>query len=119
MAPLVLALRQRLRAAGLWHADQVFGLRWSGHMSRARLLGLILNLPRGVSEVYLHPATGPFAGSAPAYGYREELEALVCAEVIAACRDPALRIGGYGDFLQAAATPALAGTLHWPDTHHP
>jgi chitin disaccharide deacetylase len=117
MVPLALALRQRLRAAGLVHADRVFGLRWSGHMTRARLAGLIRNLPHGLSEIYLHPATGAYAGSAPGYGYREELAALVSPEVLAACRDPSLSLGGYGDFLRSAATPALAGALHCPDTH--
>jgi chitin disaccharide deacetylase len=116
MVPLALALRQRLRAAGLVHADWLFGLRWSGHMTRARLAGLIRNLPPGLSEIYLHPATGPYAGSAPGYGYREELEALVSAEVLAACRDPSLGLGGFSDFLPSQATPALAG-LQCPDTH--
>lgn len=117
MAPLALALRQRLRAAGLIHADRLFGLRWSGHMTRARLSGLIRNLPHGLSEIYLHPATGPFAGSAPGYCYREELDALVSSEVVAACRDSSLSLGGFSDFLIPVATPVLAGTLQCPDTH--
>jgi hopanoid biosynthesis associated protein HpnK len=117
MVPLALVLRQRLRAAGLAHADRLFGLRWSGHMTRARLAGLIRNLPHGLSEIYLHPATGAFAGSAPGYGYREELDALIAPEVLAACRDPSVGLGGFSDFLESPATPALAGTSHFPDTH--
>ena len=119
MVPLALGLRRRLRAAGLGYADRLFGLRWSGHMTRARLAGIIRNLPHGLSEIYLHPATGPFATAAPGYCYREELDALVSAEVLAACRDSAVILGGFGDFLRPAATPALAGTLHCPDTQHP
>jgi chitin disaccharide deacetylase len=113
MTPLALALRQRVRAAGLWHADRVFGLQWSGQMSRVRLLGLIRNLPLGVSEIYLHPATGPFAGSAPGYAYRDELDALVSPQVVAACRDTSV-LGGYSDFCQPATAPALAATSHGP-----
>ncbi len=116
MVPLALVLRQRLRAAGLACADRVFGLRWTGHMTRARFAGLIRNLPHGLSEIYLHPATGAFAGSAPGYGYREELDALLSPEVLAACRDPAIGLGGFSDFLRSPATPALAGTSHCPDT---
>jgi chitin disaccharide deacetylase len=118
MAPLALALRQRLRGAGLVHADRLFGLRWSGHMTRARLAGLVRNLPHGLSEIYLHPATGPFTGSAPGYGYREELDALVHPEVLAACRDSSVSLGGFSDFLRSATGPTPAGTLHYPDAHH-
>jgi hopanoid biosynthesis associated protein HpnK len=103
-APWALLLRHRLRAAGLLVPDRVFGLRWSGQMTRHRLAGLIRNLPDGLNEIYLHPATGPFAGSAADYHYREELDALMAPEVVAACRDPSLRLGGFGDFL-AAETP--------------
>ena len=42
----------------------------------ARLAGLIEHLPEGLSEIYLHPATGPYPGSAPGYRYAEELAAL-------------------------------------------
>ena len=48
MAPWALLLRQRLRAAGLLTSDRVFGLQWSGRMTRERLRGLITNLPDGL-----------------------------------------------------------------------
>ena len=108
-APCALLLRRRLRAAGLLTPDRVFGLRWSGRMTRQRLAGLIRHLPDGLSEIYLHPATGPFAGAAPDYHCREELDALMAPEVIAACRDPSLRLGGFGDFLGAATERASHG----------
>jgi hypothetical protein len=78
-------------------------------MTRDRLSGLIRNLPDGISEIYLHPATGPFSGAAPGYRYREELEALTAPEVAAACRDPSLRLGGFADFLdvETAALPRV------------
>ena len=98
-APFARALRRRLAAADLLIAERTFGLRWSGQMTRTRLAGLIRQLPEGVSEIYLHPATGLYPGAAPGYRYREELEALTAPEVIAACRDPAVRLGGFGDFL--------------------
>jgi chitin disaccharide deacetylase len=98
-APFAHLLRQRFRAAGLLVPDHLFGLLWSGRMTRNRLAGLIRNLPHGLSEIYLHPATGSFAGAAPDYHYREELDALLAPEVIAASRDSSLRLGGFGDFL--------------------
>jgi chitin disaccharide deacetylase len=105
-APFAHLLRQRFRAAGLLVPDHVFGLLWSGRMTRNRLAGLIRNLPHGLSEIYLHPATGSFAGAAPDYHYREELDALLAPEVIAASRDSSLRLGGFGDFLGPEAASA-------------
>jgi hopanoid biosynthesis associated protein HpnK len=110
-APFALLLRRRFRAAGLLAPDRIFGLRWSGRMTRERLAGLIRNLPNGLSEIYLHPATGPFAGAAPGYHYREELAALMAPEIVAASRDSSLRLGGFGDFLGSATARASHGAL--------
>ncbi len=109
LAPWALLLRRRFRAAGLFTCDRVFGLQWSGGMTRDRLSGLIAHLPPGLSEIYLHPATGPYPGCAPGYRYREELEALTAPEVAAACRERALQLGRFADF---ADPRAQAGTLH-------
>jgi hopanoid biosynthesis associated protein HpnK len=109
LAPWALLLRRRFRAAGLFTCDRVFGLQWSGGMTQDRLCGLIAHLPRGLSEIYLHPATAPYAGSAPGYRYREELEALTSAGVAAACRERALQLGGFADF---ANLQAPARSLH-------
>jgi hopanoid biosynthesis associated protein HpnK len=108
--PFAHLLRRRYRAAGLLVPDQVFGLCWSGQMTKERISGLIHKLPDGLSEIYLHPATGPYQGAAPGYRYREEFEALTSEEVIGASRDTSLRLGGFGDFLgsQAALRPGAA-----------
>jgi chitin disaccharide deacetylase len=110
LGPWLFALRRRLRTRGLLAPDRVLGLRWSGQMTRVRLAGLIQALPDGLTEIYLHPASGPFAAAAPGYRYRDELEALMAPEVVAACRDPAVRLGGFADFLPlpAARPPAVA-----------
>ncbi len=110
-APFALLLRRRLRAAGLLTPDRIFGLQWSGRMTRDRLAGLIRNLPNGLSEIYLHPATGPFAGAAQHYHYREELDALMAPEIVAASRDSSLRLGGFGDFLGPETARASHGAM--------
>jgi hopanoid biosynthesis associated protein HpnK len=97
--PFAHLLRRRCRAAGLMSPDRVFGLRWSGRMSRERLSGLIRNLPDGINEIYLHPATGEFAGAAPGYRHREEFDALMAPDIVAACGSSSLRLGGFGNFL--------------------
>ena len=109
--PFALLLRRRFRSAGLLAPDRIFGLQWSGQMTQNRLSGLIRHLPRGLNEIYLHPATGPYAGAAPGYRYREEFEALMAPEIVAACREPCLQLGGFSDFLTAqAAGPVRSST---------
>jgi hopanoid biosynthesis associated protein HpnK len=94
--PFAALLRRRIRAAGLHTTDQVFGLEWSGRMTAYRLLNLIRCLPFGLSEIYMHPALGSYAGSAQGYRYRDELDALIDPEVVAACRS--IQRGGFADF---------------------
>ena len=91
--------RRRFRRGGLLTPDQVFGLRWSGAMTTSRLRGLIENLPPGLSEIYLHPATrGGFDGAAVGYRYEEEFAALIAPEVILAARQADISRGGFTDF---------------------
>src|ERR1700761_657859 len=63
--PFARGLRRRFAKAGIASPDQVFGLAWSGAMTPARVAGLIAHLPDGLSEIYMHPATGPYPGAAP------------------------------------------------------
>ncbi len=97
------ALGDRLRRAGLTTPDQVFGLRWSGAMTTRRLRGLIENLPTGLTEIYLHPATAnAYPSSAPGYRYVEELAALTAPEVIAAVERSRAGAGGFMTLPSAA-----------------
>jgi chitin disaccharide deacetylase len=105
IAPAALWFRRRARAAGLLAADRVFGLQWSGQMTRQRLAALIERLPEGLTEIYLHPACGPYEGSAPGYRYRDELEALLAPEVRTACAAGAIETGGFLDFLDRGHGP--------------
>ena len=93
-------LLRRARRLGIFTPDQVFGVRWSGAMTKDRIRSLIEALPEGVSEIYCHPAlSGGFAGSAPGYRYADELAALTDAGVVAAARSTRVRLGGYTDFM--------------------
>jgi hopanoid biosynthesis associated protein HpnK len=110
-APWAYLLRRRLRRAGILAPNHVFGLRWSGGMTKDRLLGIIHNLPEGLSEIYVHPATcDRFAEATSAYRYAEEFAALLSPEVIAQARDPLLRLGGFMDFLKSGSGDAIART---------
>jgi len=108
-------LRRRMKGAGLCVPDAVFGLAWSGAMSRSRLRGLIANLPGGISEIYLHPATrGGFTGAAPGYRYEEEFAALTDGDVIAESRRNGIRLGGFADFLASPRSGNIELTFAEP-----
>ena len=97
-APFARMLRARFRRAGMTAPDQVFGLAWSGAMTRSRLRSLIANLPDGLTEIYMHPATGPYPGSAPGYAYAEELAALTDPGMPGLIAAGDIRLGGFRDF---------------------
>ena len=98
VAPWASWLRRRVRRAGLTTADAVFGLAWSGAMTRTRLAALLGRLPPGLVEIYLHPAvTDVFAGAAPGYRYADEFAALCDPDCIAAVRRSGYALGGYSD----------------------
>ncbi|HWA78772.1 MAG TPA: hopanoid biosynthesis-associated protein HpnK [Acetobacteraceae bacterium] len=77
-------LRRQVRRAGLSAPDAVFGLRWTGRMTAARIKALAPHLPTGLSEIYVHPAVRREAllkALMPAYAQEAEFAALVDPEV--------------------------------------
>ena len=96
--PFARALRTRFRRAGIAAPDQVFGLAWTGAMRASRLVGLLSHLPEGLTEIYMHPATGIFPGSAPDYEYRAELAALIDPRMPGLIRTGDIHLGGFSDF---------------------
>ena len=106
MAPGCAVLLAQARRASLVMPDAVLGLRWTGQMTRERMLAAVEHLPDGMVEIYTHPATSDsFPGSARGYRYRDELAALVDRDVIAAVKRSGRSTGGYAD--AAAARPGL------------
>jgi hopanoid biosynthesis associated protein HpnK len=96
--PFARGLRRRFARAGIASPDAVFGLAWSGAMTAPRLRGILEHLPEGLSEIYLHPATGAYPGAAPGYAYAQERAALLDPGVIAATKVRDIRLGGFSDF---------------------
>ncbi len=92
-------VRARMRRQGMTVPDQVFGLAWSGAMTAARVRGLIGRLPDGLTEIYTHPATGPYPGSAPGYDYPGELAALTDALAQTAIARDGIALGRFADFV--------------------
>jgi hopanoid biosynthesis associated protein HpnK len=77
-------MRRRLARAGIRINDRVFGIRDSGQMVRERLLAMLAELPAGVTEIFSHPARGPWDGveaAAAHYRFEEEFQALIDPDV--------------------------------------
>jgi hopanoid biosynthesis associated protein HpnK len=91
-------LRAQAHRAGIAVPDAVFGLAWSGAMTRERIANLLRHLPEGIVEIYTHPAAAnAFAGHATGYRYTDELAALTDQGCIAATRQVGRRLGGFRD----------------------
>jgi hopanoid biosynthesis associated protein HpnK len=88
--PWLALLRHRLRAAGMAHNDQLFGIAATGSMDEATLLEIIGRLPTGVTEIYLHPAMS-------GHRHAAELAALQSARVRAAIAASGATCGGFRD----------------------
>jgi hopanoid biosynthesis associated protein HpnK len=99
--PFAMWLRRSYRARKMVVADRVYGLRWSGAMTKERLGAILEALPDGLSEIYMHPATGPYPGSAAGYRYREELAALTDDQIVEKVKSSNTLCGGFADFAHA------------------
>jgi hopanoid biosynthesis associated protein HpnK len=102
--PWIGRLQRRLRGAGLFVNDQLFGLAWSGGFDEERLLRLIPHLPDGVSEIYLHPATErspALAAAMPGYRQEQELAALLSPSVKSLIGELGIRLVSYSDVAAA------------------
>lgn len=98
LRPWVALMRRRLNQAGVACNDHVFGIRHSGGMDEATLLGILEDLPSGLSELYLHPAAhGDLVASMADYRHADELAALLSPRVGAAIAARSLLCRGYSD----------------------
>ncbi len=86
-------VRLRLKGEKLPCNDFLFGMRDTGRMGTARVLGLLAHLPPGVSELHFHPA---------AREPDRDLEALTSADVPAALRAAGIESVRFGDLAERA-----------------
>jgi chitin disaccharide deacetylase len=98
--PLPMLLRAYAKRRRLIVPDAVFGIAWSGAMTKTRLLSLLKHVPPGLVEIYCHPAvSNNFAGSASGYRYTEEFAALTDPNCSEALRQSGRTLGGYADIV--------------------
>lgn len=104
LSPWLAVMRRRLKAAGVVHNDQLFGVAATGAMNEERMLQILAQLPGGVTEIYLHPATESGASvnaAQSSYRHSEELAALLSPRVRAAILEARVECGGYADIPRA------------------
>ncbi len=100
LAPWIALMKRRLRRAGLCFNDFIFGIRETGAMDGAALRRTIAALPDGVSEVFLHPATGPWPEIEPeaaGFHYLDEFQGLIDPTTRAAVADAGATLIAFGD----------------------
>jgi hopanoid biosynthesis associated protein HpnK len=104
--PWVSLVKRRLRRAGLLCNDHVFGIAASGGMNEETLLKIMARLPKGVTEIYLHPAATSAAISPSMSDYRhaDELAALTSPRVRLALSQTGVECGGFRDLPRADST---------------
>ena len=98
LTPWVALMKARLRAAGIAHNDQVFGIASTGKLDEGVLLDILGRLPSGVTEIYLHPATdsgAPITAGMSDYRHSAELAALLSRRVAEAATG--VMRGGFRD----------------------
>lgn len=85
LSPWLSLMRARLHRAGIATNDFVFGMHESGRMTAPRVRAFLANLPRGTSEIYLHPATHAWPEAFPPdYDFAGEYDALINPDVLEA-----------------------------------
>ncbi|MEO8324273.1 MAG: hopanoid biosynthesis-associated protein HpnK [Nitrospirota bacterium] len=100
LRPWLRIMRRRLNLAGIVHNDQIVGLDRSGVMNESALLAALDRKPKGLTEIYLHPATQcGISRSMVSYRHTDELEALLSPRVREAIDRLGIRRGGFSDFL--------------------
>lgn len=103
-APWISMIKARLRREGLAKNDGVLGLAASGHMTEARVLALLNNLPDGVTELYCHPASARSAAlvqAMPDYQHVEEMHMLLSPAMREAITAQNIRLCRYADLTSA------------------
>jgi len=98
LAPWLALMKARIRAAGIVCNDFVFGMNDTGHVDAACVRSLIPHLPRGISELYFHPATRGWEAvphGMERYDFAGEHRALVDPAVIEAIETSGVRMTTY------------------------
>jgi len=80
LKPFTSRMKKQLIENNIKFNASIFGFHHTGHMNLDTLVRILPNLEDGLSEIYLHPATGPWDNIDPAaedYEFEAEYKALI------------------------------------------
>jgi chitin disaccharide deacetylase len=103
--PWLALMRARARRSGIVCNDYALGVNDVGSMTEERVLRLLETLPDGITEMFFHPATGPFDGAdsgTERYQWAGELAALESPAVRSALERNHIASVTYGELAQRA-----------------
>jgi chitin disaccharide deacetylase len=95
---------RKLNEHGIRSTDALFGLHQSGHLTEEYILGVIARLPKGLTELYFHPAVS-IGGPPPALEAQSEVAILISPRVRSALDERGI---GLINFSEIARTGVLA-----------
>jgi chitin disaccharide deacetylase len=108
ISPWIALMRVRAKRSGLVCNDYVYGVNDAGGMTEARVLRMLDRLPDGVTELFFHPATAPFANADPGserYAWAAELAALTSPRVRAVLAEEPIESITYGELAAQTCYP--------------
>ncbi len=100
LKPWISLMRWRLNKAGMACNQYMFGMSDTGQMNEQRVLGLLVHLPHGVSEMYFHPALRAWEGMDPGmarYDHHAEFQALISPAIADALRQQQIEKISFSD----------------------
>ncbi len=80
LKPFIFKMKKQLAENNIKFNTSIFGFHHTGHMNLNTLVRILPNLEDGLSEIYMHPATGQWEHMDPAakdYEFEAEYKALI------------------------------------------
>ncbi len=93
-------MKRRLENNRLRHNERIYGFFDSGHLDIDRMVRILAHLPEGLSELYTHPATGPWPeveSGAADYEFEAEYKALIHPRVRRAIEKFSIELTGFNE----------------------
>jgi hopanoid biosynthesis associated protein HpnK len=104
--PWLALMRVRARRAGVVCNDYAFGINDVGRMTPDRVVHVLDGIPDGVTELFFHPAIGPFPGADPGtegFAWADELAALTSPATRSAIERNGIASVTYGELARASS----------------
>jgi hopanoid biosynthesis associated protein HpnK len=98
--PFVSSMKKQCAIRNIKYNETIYGLNDSGHMNIDKLIHILPHIEDGVTEIYMHPATGRWDKIDPAandYEFEDEYKALIHARTKRAIEKFDITLSGFND----------------------